>query len=199
MQKQMPQSKKQLPFILPDFLQLFLCIAFISVISCKKDDGKTNDPFVTCCTYDATTYTDGDRKYAIPTLVTDNMDGTNDVFVILTNVVTGNDTIVSLRIFDDQNVLIFELSMKEIENEPFVWDGQIASGPNIGARYRGAFSYEFIIRGPSGPAININGKACIVADYCEVKEENFDKCVLATQHTGGGEFNSDLPSLEGCQ
>ncbi|MBK7426279.1 MAG: hypothetical protein IPI60_04200 [Saprospiraceae bacterium] len=63
----------------------------------------------------------------------------------------------------------------------------------------GAFTYEFIIRGPSGPSITLNGKACIVADYCEVKEENRNKCVLGTQHTGGGDFNTDLPALEGCQ
>ncbi|MBK7426278.1 MAG: hypothetical protein IPI60_04195 [Saprospiraceae bacterium] len=98
MQKQIAHSEKQSASIFSSSLKLIICIAFISAISCKKEDGKTNDPFVSCCTYDATTYQDGDRKYAIPTVVTDNMDGTNDVFVLLTNAVTGNDTIVSLRI-----------------------------------------------------------------------------------------------------
>jgi hypothetical protein len=196
MQKQMPQSKKQLPFILPDFLQLFLCVAIISTISCKKDDGKTNDPFVTCCTYDATTYTDGDRKYAIPTLVTDNMDGINDVFVIYTNSVTYKDTLVSFRTFDDKNILIFELSNQEIED--FLWQGQIASGPDTGKEYRGAFSYEAIIKGPSGPAVTIVGKACMVSEACDARE-NITNCVFGTQHNGAGEFNTDLPTLEECQ
>lgn len=199
MQRQINHFQKQFPSILYPSLIFILCFSIITAISCKKEDAKTNDPFVSCCTYDATTYSDGDRRYAIPTLVTNNGDGVNDIFKIFSSAVASNDTIVSFRVFDDSNALIFEFSEVSINSLSYIlWEGQITSGPNAGEMYRGAFSYEAIIRGPSGPAVTIVGKACMVLEYCDVREENLFDCVYGTQHTGAGEFDLDLPSGESC-
>lgn len=181
------------------FLSIVIISLIISTMSCKKECPKSSDPFVSCCTYDATTFIDGDRKYAIPTLVTDNMDGINDGFVIFYSQVAVNDTIVSFRVFDDKNVLIFESSLKAIKYSPsYLWDGQITSGPNTGEKYRGAFSYEAIIRGPSGPSVTIVGKACMVSELCDARD-NISNCVFGTQHNGAGEFDRNLPSIEYCE
>ncbi len=199
MQKQVAHFQKQFSFITFFSFIFILCVALITTIACKKEEEKSSDPFVSCCTYDATTFQDGDRRYAIPTLVTNNGDGVNDVFNIFSSAVAYNDTIMSFRVFDDSNTLIFEFSEVSINSlSNILWDGQITSGPDAGEKYRGAFSYEAIIRGPSGPAVTIVGKACMVSEPCDARE-NLANCVFAVQHNGSGEFDTDLPTLEDCQ
>lgn len=198
MQKQILHSVKQSSSLFSSSLKIIICFALVPVISCKKEDGKTNDPFVTCCTYDATTFKDGDRSYAIPTLITNNMDGLNDGFQIFYSPIAVNDTIVSLRIFDDSSVLVFESTLRAINSSSYLWDGIITSGPEKGERYRGAFSYECIIKSPTKPNATIIGKACMVSEACDARD-NITNCVFGTQHNGAGEFDRNLPSIEYCE
>ena len=182
-----------------NFLLFVALTTLVLTLACKNEEpliveeppGPTFEEL--CCTHNAIIDEVGGANFFVPNNFTANNDGINDIFLIFGGQEIAQ--VVSLKIYDDTENLVFENHNFPANNPTHGWDGRLLSG----TVEDGIYTYDLTIENVSGDSKSVEGTVGCRASFPLTCVDNEYQCVFSTQNDGEGGFNGALPSFEECQ
>jgi len=168
------------------------------ILSCNDDDKIVDDTpesiniYEGCCGTTPFEFTNDVANIYIPSMVTVNNDGINDLFGIYMNNV---DRLENVEIRSHSDSLLFELSTLDTQNERdnLTWSPLTPTG----TIYKGALHYQMTAIDTLGNSINIVGTSCSFT--CDTPAysvlDNVLECSYATQYNNY-EYDPGLSHLD---
>ncbi len=177
---------------------LFFSLIFCFAIACKDKEPEMNEQpgpkfKETCCTHSAIVDSVGSAEVFIPNNFTANFDGINDVFVVWAGQEISH--IISMKIFDDAENLVFEHYDFQGNDPAEGWDGKLPDG-NL---EDGIFNYVIEISNVFNETKTFEGTVACRTSFPLNCVDHENQCVFGTQHDGNGGYDGALPNFEDCQ
>ena len=170
-------------------IRLSVAVALIILVACK-DDMAIPAEYQGCCGTELVGFIVGSGKGYIPNAFSPNQDGLNDFFAIHG---TPGVVVQELSIKGRTGHTLFE-GTDLTPNQPYMfWDGR-DQNDNF---YRGRFSYEARVIGPTGDPKTISGTACsFLCGEGAIGTFMPSQCKWPSQVGSNGCYDSEIDSNE---
>jgi hypothetical protein len=185
--------------------KIFPVILLLSVTligACKKDKIKPSDPlpptpeelFYTHCGQVPPLFgCINGASIFMPNAFSANNDGYNDLFFPFSGY--GIDKVISFKIYDADQNLVFENSHFWPNELSYGWDGKHPDG----SIQNGIYTYTVSYATTYGEVADFEGTVCCRTSLPLSCVEHEKYIAWGTQHNGNGGFTSALPAFETCE